>query len=62
MNTLRESLQEYLELRRGLGYKMNRAALLLPRFISFMDERHAVHITTRLALEWAQASSVQTAR
>jgi len=61
MNTLRQSLHEYLELRRGLGYKMNRAALLLPRFISFMDEHHAVHITARLALEWAQASWVQPA-
>ena len=45
MNTLREALQEYLELRRGLGYKMHDAGLLLPRFVSFMEEhqRRAHH-------------------
>lgn len=61
MNTLREALHVYLELRRGLGFKMHDAALVLPRFVSFMDERQVVHITARLALEWAQAPSVQPA-
>ena len=31
MNTLHEALQEYLELRRGLGFKMREAAVLLSR-------------------------------
>jgi integrase/recombinase XerD len=62
MNTLREALQEYLALRRGLGYKMYDAGLLLPRFVSFMDERRAKYITTRLALKWVQqAKTVQPA-
>jgi integrase/recombinase XerD len=61
MNTLREALQEYLDLRRGLGFKMHDAGLLLSRFVSFMEQRQAVHITTRLALEWAQCPSVQPA-
>jgi integrase/recombinase XerD len=61
MNTLRESLQEYLELRRGLGYKMHEAGILLSRFVSFLEEREAVFITTRLALEWAQHPAVQPA-
>jgi integrase len=61
MNTLRESLQEYLELRRGLGFKMREAGVLLSRFVSFLEEREAVFITTRLALEWAQHSAVQPA-
>lgn len=62
MNTLREALHEYLHLRRGLGFKMHDASLQLPRFVSFMDERQAGHITARLALEWAQqAPSVQPA-
>lgn len=56
MNTLREALQDYLALRRGLGFKMRDAALLLPRFVAFMEERQALHITTRLALEWVQQS------
>lgn len=61
MNTLRESLQEYLELRRSLGFKMHDAGVVLPRFVSFMEERQAAYITTHLALEWAQLPSVQPA-
>ncbi|MGH8636457.1 MAG: tyrosine-type recombinase/integrase [Burkholderiales bacterium] len=61
MNTLREALQEYLDLRRGLGYKMHDAGLLLPKFVQFMEGRHAEHISARLALEWAQRPSVQPA-
>jgi integrase len=62
MNTLREALQEYLVLRRGLGYKMHDAGLVLPRFVSFMEEHQADYITARLALEWTQqATTVQPA-
>jgi len=62
MNTLREALQEYLALRRGLGFKMRDAGLALPQFVAFMEEKHALHITTRLALEWVrQAKTVQSA-
>lgn len=62
MNTLREALQDYLALRRGLGFKMQSAGLLLPRFVAFMEERQAHHITVQLALEWAQqAENVQPA-
>jgi len=62
MNTLPEALQEYLALRRGLGYKMQDAGHLLPRFVSFLEERQASHITARLALEWTQqATTVQPA-
>ena len=61
MNTLREALQEYIDLRRGLGYKMHCEGLLLPRLVSFMEEHHAEHISVRLAVEWAQCASVQPA-
>jgi integrase/recombinase XerD len=62
MNTLGQALSEYLDLRRGLGFKMCDAGLLLPRFVAFMDERQAPYITARLALEWArQAQTVQPA-
>ena len=62
MNTLLEALQEYLALRRGLGFKMQDAARLLPRFVAFLEDRQASHITTRLALDWVQtAKSVQPA-
>ena len=62
MNTLGQTLTEYLELRRGLGFKMRDAGLLLPRFVAFMEARQAPCITARLALEWAQqAQTVQPA-
>jgi integrase len=62
MNTLRQALYEYLQLRRSLGFKMNDAGLQLPRFVHFMEQRQAEHITARLALEWArQSTTVQPA-
>jgi integrase/recombinase XerD len=62
MNTLREALQEYLALRRSLGFKMHDASRVLPRFVAFTEEREAPHITSRLALEWVlQAKTVQPA-
>lgn len=61
MNTLQESLQDYLVLRRSLGYKMQSESLMLPKFVEFMNMHQASHITTRLALEWAQKPSVQPA-
>lgn len=62
MNTLREALQEYITLRRSLGFKLREAERLLARFLAFMDERQAPHITTKLALEWVQqAKAVQPA-
>lgn len=54
MSTLRQALEEYLQVRRALGYKLREAGAELPRFVSFMEERRAEHITARLALEWAQ--------
>jgi integrase len=61
MNTLREALQEYVGLRKGLGYKMHSEGLLLPRFVSFMEAHRAEYISARLALEWAQRPTVQPA-
>jgi len=61
MNTLQESLQDYLALRRSLGYKMHDESHILPKFVDFMNMHQASHITTRLALEWAQKLSVQPA-
>lgn len=54
MTTLRRRLDEYLALRRKLGFKLERAGLLLPDFIRFLEERRASVITTALALEWAK--------
>ena len=56
MTTLRTSLQDYLAMRRGLGFKLHDAGVGLLNFVSFMERKRAAHITTDLALEWAQKS------
>jgi integrase/recombinase XerD len=62
MNTLREALADYLALRRSLGFKLHDAEEVLSRFVSFMEEHQAAHITARLALEWLQqARTVRSA-
>jgi hypothetical protein len=57
MNTLRQAVQEYLTLRRSLGFKLYKAGKSLPAFVQFMKEHHASYITTKLALAWPQQPS-----
>lgn len=60
MNALRDALQDYLAVRRGLGFKMRDAGLQLPEFVRFLEQRRASHITIALGLQWAQQpTSVQ---
>lgn len=54
MNTLREAVEDYLRMRRGLGFRLYRDGKRLLAFVSFLEERGATYITTSLALEWAQ--------
>ncbi len=54
MKPLRQTLDEYLSLRRGLGFKLERAGRLLPDFIAFLERHRAPAITTKLALAWAK--------
>jgi len=57
MNTLRESVADYLAMRRSLGFKLSEADKGLLDFVSFLEQRSATSITTCLALEWAQQPS-----
>ena len=62
MTTLRASVQDYLAMRRGLGFKLHDAGMGLLDFVAFMERRHAPRITTDLALEWAiKSKSAQPA-
>lgn len=54
MRPLRQMLDEYLSLRRSLGFKLERAGRLLPDFVAFLERQRAPAITTRLALAWAK--------
>ena len=54
MNTLRQAVQEYLSLRRSLGFKLQDAGKGLIDFVTFMERHRTAHITEALALAWAQ--------
>lgn len=51
--TLRDRLEEYLSLRRTLGFKLSFAAYELPDFVEFAEAAGATHVSTELALAWA---------
>lgn len=57
MNTLRQAAQEYLAMRRSLGFKLERAGPALLDFVSFLQQHRASYITLRLALDWAKRAS-----
>ena len=53
MSRLSQPVEDYLTLRRSLGYKLDAHGRLLPQFVEFLEQRDATVITTDLALEWA---------
>ena len=54
MNTLRQAIQQYLSMRRSLGFKLVDAGRGLLDFATFMQARCAGYVTQALALAWAQ--------
>jgi len=54
MSPLAQTVEEYLALRRALGYKLKLHGLLLPQFVEFLECRGASLITTELAVMWAR--------
>src|SRR3954468_17587760 len=54
MSTLREAAEQYLQLRRNLGCQLREAGRLLQDFLAFAEREGASHVTTDLALRWAQ--------
>jgi len=57
MITLRTSLQDYLALRRSLGFKLHSEGVALASFITFMEQSQAEWISIDLALTWAKTST-----
>jgi integrase/recombinase XerD len=53
MSKLSMALDEYLKVRRALGYKLHMQGRQLRQFVEFADRAGADFITTELALEWA---------
>ena len=53
MKSLKQAAQDYIRMRRDLGFKMRHEERRLKRFVSFMEVQKASYITTKLALKWA---------
>jgi integrase/recombinase XerD len=53
MNPLNRHLEDYLKLRRHLGFQLRLSGRLLRKFVSFAEQEKASFITTDLALRWA---------
>jgi integrase/recombinase XerD len=53
MNSVRNAIEDYIALRRSLGFKLHGMATSLGKFASFLEQKEAPYITTALALEWA---------
>ncbi len=56
MNSLGQVAQQYVQLRRALGHKMDHAAWLLPAYVAYLETIKAETVTVANALAWAQAS------
>jgi integrase/recombinase XerD len=57
MTTLRHAVQDYIEMRRGLGFKLRETERGLIDFVTFLEDNDTPYITTELALAWAQHPS-----
>lgn len=57
MSALRVRAEEYLAMRRALGFRLTTQGRHLMSFVRFCEERCAAHVTADLALEWATRTS-----
>jgi integrase/recombinase XerD len=53
MSALSQHLDEYLRLRRLLGYELAESARLLPPFVAHLEANHADYVTIQAALAWS---------
>ena len=53
MISISKALEEYLNLRRKLGFKLEEDGRVLAKFVSFLEEQGVSQITTELAVRWA---------
>lgn len=54
MSQLRQAVNEYLSVRRALGFDLKHPGYLLYQFVRFAEQHEADFVTTELALQWAQ--------
>lgn len=58
MNSLRDELDNYLQLRRHLGHDLADAARLLPRFVDYLEKSGQTTITVSQAVTWSMQPDV----
>jgi integrase len=54
MTRVRAAMEDYLRIRRRLGFEMPQDGRLLEGFVDFLEQAGAERITTELALRWAR--------
>jgi integrase/recombinase XerD len=54
MSEFRRHTEDYLRLRRSLGFKLTLHGPLLAQFVDYLDAAHATSVTTELAVRFAQ--------
>jgi len=59
MKTLSQYLDDYLKLRRQLGYKMQSVEIMLRNFVFFAQQEGTDVIRTKLVLRWATRSKAK---
>ncbi len=52
--SLRERVEEYLRLRRALGFRLQREGQVLPQFADYLEQQDAATVTAEHAIAWAQ--------
>jgi integrase/recombinase XerD len=59
MNPLHQAVDDYIELRRGLGFKLREYGVCLKEFVSFLEKKEASRVTVKLAVEFATQCQYQ---
>ncbi len=54
MSALFGHVEDYLKVRRALGYKMERAGWLLPKLVAYLETAGSPTLTSDLAISWAR--------
>ncbi len=54
MSGLSRHVEDYLRLRRALGFKLEREGQLLARFVSYVEAGGSATLTSEIAIKWAQ--------
>jgi integrase/recombinase XerD len=60
MSALRRHAEDYIALRRAMGFKLVRGEGLLFAFVEFLEAHGAATVTTQLALRWATLPATAT--